>query len=658
MICPDENAVVAFFDLALPQSEASRVEAHVATCAACRHLLGNLGAMAAASHDTSSEVTGPMSPVDGRTFVAGGTAVGRFLVLGPLGAGSMGVVLAAYDPELDRKVALKLLSAHDGQLEHQDLLQARLAREAQAIAQVSHPNVVSIYEVGRFQDRVFLAMEFVAGTTLTEWVSARPRPWQEILAMFVEAGQGVAATHAAGLVHRDFKPDNVLVTHAGHATVVDFGLARSIAAPRAAPASTRPTGAAASPVLTHAGALVGTPAYMAPEQRAGQPASAAADQFSFCVALYEALYGERPGPIDGGRPGPVDPPQQRDRALAARVADPRVPAWLLRAILKGLQPQPEDRHASMSALLQVLRSQPRQVRRRRWMAVGALAAAVLAGVSGASLRARAQNRATMCAGAEARLAGVWDEPRRLAIEGAFGRSGRATAAQASQRVTAILDGYASDWARAQTEACTATRIRGEQPEAVMGERTQCLDRRLAEAGALVEILARADEGGGRTIDQAVRAAEGLEPPAACNARAHPVASTQGRQPIVDAATRQALARAAMLTSVASYAEASRVAQPMLDAARAANDPILEAEALSAARTGSLARDAGGRAAGRAAALRRPRARAALRPGRISSPGPGWDLRPGRRFPGGTRTDEAEEEWLRLATVSIDKLGGD
>ncbi len=335
MICPDENAVVAFFDLALPQSEASRVEAHVATCAACRHLLGNLGAMAAASHDTapSSEVTGPMSPVDGRTFVASGTAVGRFLVLGPLGAGSMGVVLAAYDPELDRKVALKLLSAHDGQLEHQDLLQARLAREAQAIAQVSHPNVVSIYEVGRYQDRVFLAMEFVAGTTLTEWVSARPRSWQEILAMFVEAGQGVAATHAAGLVHRDFKPDNVLVTHAGHAKVVDFGLARSIAGPQAARASTRPTSAAGSPVLTHAGALVGTPAYMAPEQRAGQPASAAADQFSFCVALYEALYSERPRPVDGGRRGPVDPLPQRDRAPGARLADPRVPAWLLRAIL-------------------------------------------------------------------------------------------------------------------------------------------------------------------------------------------------------------------------------------------------------------------------------------------------------------------------------------
>ena len=256
--------------------------------------------------------------------LANGSSIGRFVVLGLIGRGAMGEVYAAYDPNLDRKIAIKLVGSDagtDGQAGH-----SRLMREAQATARISHPNVVVVYEAAPLGNRVFIAMEFVEGNTLRYWLKARKRTWLEILDVFIGAGRGLAAAHDKDLVHRDFKPDNVMVSSNGQVRVMDFGLARWGSASRldrdppaiggaAArgegavvvidPNATQKIGdsvgttspgtpAAMDEKLTRTGTLMGTPAYMSPEQFRGGFADARSDQFSFCVALYEALFNQRP----------------------------------------------------------------------------------------------------------------------------------------------------------------------------------------------------------------------------------------------------------------------------------------------------------------------------------------------------------------------------
>ncbi|HWB79073.1 MAG TPA: serine/threonine-protein kinase, partial [Nannocystaceae bacterium] len=218
--------------------------------------------------------------------------IGRYTVLKRIGQGGMGVVYAAYDTELDRKVALKLLHGEGGDTGE------RLTREAKALAKLSHPSIVAVHEVGVHDGNVFVAMEFVDGETLREHVLRHTLDWRELVALYVQAGRGLAAAHAAGLVHRDFKPDNALVADAGDAglrvRVLDFGLARDVGDREAA----HPLGSDAAidraVELTRTGTLLGTPAYMAPEQYVGTAVDAYADQFAFCVSLWEAIYRERP----------------------------------------------------------------------------------------------------------------------------------------------------------------------------------------------------------------------------------------------------------------------------------------------------------------------------------------------------------------------------
>ena len=226
-----------------------------------------------------------------------------------VGAGAMGVVYAAYDPKLDRKIALKIIQPRHGRDPARG--QARMEREAQAMARLSHPNVSSIFDVGVHEGQIVLAMEYLGGGTLRDWLAAKRRSWREILAMFMEVARGLAAAHSEGLIHRDFKPDNVLLDKNGVPKVVDFGLARLSVTlggsprwrvPRLGRASRHrvlqrnlgPTFTEGAAALTRTGAIAGTPAYMAPEQFFGQPVDARTDQFAFCIALYEALYGERP----------------------------------------------------------------------------------------------------------------------------------------------------------------------------------------------------------------------------------------------------------------------------------------------------------------------------------------------------------------------------
>ncbi|WP_375768939.1 serine/threonine protein kinase [Archangium gephyra] len=269
--------------------------------------------------------------------------LGRFAVVRKLGEGGMGAVFMGHDALLDRRVALKLL--------HPDMVAREwLLREAQALARLAHPNVVAVHEVSEHEGQVFVAMELVEGQTLREWLAAGKRTVPQVLAMLVQAGRGLAAAHEAGLVHRDFKPDNVLVGRDGRARVVDFGIAALATRHEEDPLpGTAPSVLARQ--LTHRGTLMGTPAYMAPEQFQGERATPASDQFAFCVTLYTAVYGEPPFAGEelaslsrSVLSGQLRPPPAR----------PGTPAWLAPLLRRGLSREPSERFPSMAALITAL----------------------------------------------------------------------------------------------------------------------------------------------------------------------------------------------------------------------------------------------------------------------------------------------------------------
>jgi serine/threonine protein kinase/tetratricopeptide (TPR) repeat protein len=328
-----------------------------------------------------------------------GTMVGRYLLTQRVGLGGMGSVYAAYDPELDRKVAVKLLHGEPGHGSSGSASRGRLLREAQAMAKLSHPAVVTVHDVGLFGKQVFVAMEFIEGETLREWMRTGKRPWRETLEVFMQAGEGLAAAHAAGLIHRDFKPSNVVISNDGRARVLDFGLARRAEQDEAEPEpDSREVSQSKPPALvsrlegefsvsmsgsrssldmhlTQAGSIMGSPAYMSPEQHMGRDTDPRSDQFSFCVSLFEALYGERPFISEDHRTLVYAILEQRIRPAPR---DSRVPKSIHRAIVRGLAANPTDRYPSMEALLADLRRDPgRSV--RRWVASLAIAAVLGAG---------------------------------------------------------------------------------------------------------------------------------------------------------------------------------------------------------------------------------------------------------------------------------------
>jgi protein kinase-like protein len=301
--------------------------------------------------------------------------VGRYEICGVLGAGAMGVVYRARDPDLDRTLAIKLVRG-DGAASSSGI---RLMREAQAMARLHHPNVVPIFDVGPAGTAVFVAMPLLEGGTLRIWLRGGPRSLDAILDRFVAAGRGLAAAHAAGLVHRDFKPDNVLLGGGGEVQVADFGLAR-LAGRRG------PLHSGHDPRwpdnLSQTGDMVGTPAYMSPEQLRGRWIDARADQFSFCVALWEALYGDRP--FLHPRPGTGPPLRARLDAIAAgpiRLPPrPGRPAWLAEVLARGLASDPDQRWPSMQALLEAIAARRAPRRWPRWLAAGLGAACVIAAI--------------------------------------------------------------------------------------------------------------------------------------------------------------------------------------------------------------------------------------------------------------------------------------
>ncbi|MEM9456749.1 MAG: serine/threonine-protein kinase [Myxococcota bacterium] len=315
--------------------------------------------------------------------------LGRFEILRRLGAGGLGIVYAARDRRLGREVALKRMRP-EARLPDGD---ARLLREAQAMARLSHPNVVTVYEAGELEGDVYVAMELVQGRTLRAWAAEAERPWRERLRPLLAAGRGLAAAHQAGLVHRDFKPDNILVRPDGHVVVVDFGLAHGLdgfggpdeLGELDGPVETADTPSAsadACTTLTRTGAVLGTPRYMAPEQHAGVATSPASDQYAFCVTTWEALLGAPP--FTGQTLGALA--RAKQDGLLAVPRSRSVPAPILRALARGLEADPQRRWPSMDALLAMLGHDPRR-QRWRWGMIAAITLFVGVALTGAVFQA-------------------------------------------------------------------------------------------------------------------------------------------------------------------------------------------------------------------------------------------------------------------------------
>jgi tetratricopeptide (TPR) repeat protein/tRNA A-37 threonylcarbamoyl transferase component Bud32 len=532
--------------------------------------------------------------------------LGRYEILEKLGEGGMGVVYRARDKQLGRDIAIKLVVTGE---EANDTHAARLLREAQALAQLSHPNVVAVYDVGRAEGGVFVAMELVSGVAGDVWLRTR-RPWQEVVRVFRDLARGLAAAHAVGLVHRDFKPANIILGSDGRARVLDFGLARAADLPRSSgdvaissdsieqvdESVERPTARLAGPMgaensvplptgpspslldspLTRAGAVVGTPPYMAPEQHLGAPCDPRTDQFSFCVAFYRALYGERPF---GGAVYSELKANITSGNVRAEPVGSGVPGWLRAIVLRGLAVDPDQRWPSMSAIIEALGRDP--MARRRKLALAGAVVVSLAG-AGALVWHLRRDPAEACGGSEQQLANVWDDARKSAVRGAFTKTATPFAADALTSVQRRLDTYAARWVGMRTDACMATHAHGTQSADLLDLRMECLQRRLDDVHALVDVLAVADAA---VVARAVEAVGGLPPLDGCadaDALRAPVPrpTDPALRARVDTA-RRTIASAHALWAAGRYAEAQRQLAPILGEATALGWRPLQGEVLLA-----------------------------------------------------------------------------
>ncbi len=426
--------------------------------------------------------------------------LGRFRTLSLLGRGGMGVVLRAYDPKLGREVALKVLAAGA----HDPDAVARMRREAQSMARLSHPNLVGVHEVDDDADVPFIVMEYVEGDTLRTWMD-QPRSWREVLTAFLGAGRGLAAAHAEGLVHRDFKPSNVMVGVDGRVRVTDFGLARLAPSP---PSDDSGRLSDRDAEVTRAGMIVGTPAYMAPEQHEGEPADAAADQYAYCVALFEALYGVRP--FRGETLQALGEAKRRGVPVTP-ARDPGVPRWLHAAVIRGLAPEVSQRWPSMAELLAALeRGQARA--RVRQVAVAALAIGLGAGTIAALGALDRRARTVACERAGEAIAEVWNDEVEARLRAAMREGGARADATTADLTVPWLVARADAWRTARTEVCLDTQVRDAWSGEDADRATWCLDERRMELEALLAELSLGDPAVTR---QAVVAAATLPSVEAC-----------------------------------------------------------------------------------------------------------------------------------------------
>ncbi|MEM6993263.1 MAG: serine/threonine-protein kinase [Myxococcota bacterium] len=482
--------------------------------------------------------------------------IGRYAISGLIGQGAMGRVYAAFDSTLKRDVAVKVIRLES---RHGPNAGSRMVREAQAMARISHPNVVEVFEVGRHGHDVFIAMEKVRGRSLGTWVQEQSRPWPQCIEVLRQAGAGLAAAHAAGVLHRDFKPDNVMVDEGGRVRVLDFGVARALVpsveadSPREEPSL---ASLDASGSLTRTGAAVGTPAYMAPEQMTAAEVDARCDQFAFCVTAFEILHGVRPFEGDTGH------------AILASMVDGRyvppsasTPRWLNAALRRGLAVDPDDRWPSMDALLAALARGPNRPM-RGGVFVGAAVAAALIGWAAT----RDDSPADPCANPRGTVTNAWNDETRQTLVG--------DAASAAERedLAAALDGHVAQWHEAHQAACEVA------DATERGRQLDCLARSRTELRTSVEVLLDLRVLGATGAREVV---SGLRPPRACQLQPDtaptiaPPADPRVARTV--AHIRDALARSTALSRAGRWDEAIAVAQAQLPDAVASGYPAVEAE---------------------------------------------------------------------------------
>ena len=492
----------------------------------------------------------------------------RYELLEVIGKGGCAVVHRAFDPELQRDVAIKLIRAEAMFAEAE--AERRLVREAHAIAKLSHTNIVPVFDVGTGvgadgDSVVFVVMEFLRGGTLAGWFKQRP-PWREVVRVMAQAGRGLHHAHVGGLIHRDFKPANVLLTPERVPKVVDFGLARSEISQH--DATDRPIAVESQlgPVsfdtrYTSADVVVGTPLYMAPEQFRGTTVDRRADIYAFCVALYIGLFGESPyGPR----------PQMRELFHAKRLGPPALPprpmlpASLRELLTSGLEPDPANRPADMQVVVDTLEH---ALPRRRVALLGGLGLAV----GGAVLGAAVWGPSHACEAAD-RADAIWDDAARSRMRAAFEATGAGYAGSSAARAERGLDDFAEQWRDARAAVCEADG----SPRTEAG--VVCLQRRLAELDAVVEVFAGADRD---VVAHAARTVDGLPDVTACLGP-DPPASAAIADPSTERSVRSlrhALAMAAALERAGRYREATTTAARVVDVARNLGDPSLLADAL-------------------------------------------------------------------------------
>jgi eukaryotic-like serine/threonine-protein kinase len=476
-----------------------------------------------------------------------GAHVGRYVVKRLVGVGGMGVVVAAQDPELGRMVAIKLVTRN------REDARTRLVREAQAMARLSHPNVVTVHEVIRVGGGAGVVMELVEGESLAAWCQARPRGWREIVAAYVQAARGLAAAHRAGLVHRDFKPSNALIDSDGVVRVTDFGLVRATApsADASPPDQPSPDGAPFDLSLTHTGAMVGTPNYMAPEQHRGDPVDARTDQWALACSLYTALYRQRPFAGDNYQ-------QLSASVLAGELrpepSDTRVPRSIRAAIRRALSLRPDDRFATMTDLIAALSPS-----RRAWQIATALTGGAAAAAIAVALAAGGDSGAT-CTRLDEPLAAVWNQARSAALRGRFASVVGHGELVAGDQAIAALERHGATWLAARKRACTEARQGVGSPE-LLDRRMRCLDQRLAEMSEVIAALSEADaaviRGAGGAVDR-LHAVEDCDDPRGAARPADP----QARAAI--AAAEEDLARGWALQALSQYERALPLASKAVE----------------------------------------------------------------------------------------------
>jgi tetratricopeptide (TPR) repeat protein/predicted Ser/Thr protein kinase len=512
---------------------------------------------------------GSSLPEDPFDLSRGPIRLGRHVLLGTLGRGGMGVVYSAYDEKLDRNVAIKLLRTRRREQERR-----RLVREAQALARLSHPNVVRIYEICEHEQFDYLVMERVDGVTLGQWLTLRPRSREEILAVFLAAGAGLAAAHAKDIVHRDFKPENVMLREDGQVLVMDFGLARDRRAREGEGAEETSSDDESDEGLTRAGAIVGSVGYMAPEQVLGKVADARSDQFGFCVALWEAVHGRRPfagtNMAAYRRAVLSGTPSLQERS--------DVPRWFRQVLERGLSREPDQRWPSMQELLDALRRDPTR-RRRGWISAVAISGIALAAVVGWKVQQQREREDAIadCEALGQSIAEVWNDEVAAGIEQAFVATNSPLAASAWQHTRPWLDARASEWSRLRRETCLETRVDGTRNEAEFADIEACLDEQGVAFGELLDVLAGADEA---IVKQAAVAAAELPPLSHCTNAA--LLARDVRPPdelrAQIATQRERLQRVGTLNLVGDFERALAEAREIADEAERVDWLPLQAEA--------------------------------------------------------------------------------